>query len=173
MSCLPQEYRRQPHTIRLAGPWQYEPLAQTVLQRDGSVLCTEGEVPPAGTIVMPSDWGGTLGPHFRGRVRYCRRFGRPSGLATADRVELVVEQVDAMGSVELNDRSLGIIAVGQTRWRYDVTSRLQPRNLLCIDVDLPQESPDSPALSRQEREGLPGGLIGEVRLEIHADGSVH
>ena len=31
---------------------------------------------------------------------------------------------------------------------------------------LPRLADDSPALPRGDREGLPGGLVGEVRLEI-------
>jgi beta-galactosidase/beta-glucuronidase len=101
-----------------------------------------------------------------GRVAYHRRFGRPTGLGTADRVELVINRVDALGSVQLNGELLGEIPAGGRAWRCDVTTRLTRRNELLVEVEVPRVSDDTPPVSRPGREGLPGGLIGEVRLEI-------
>jgi hypothetical protein len=154
------------HVIRLRGPWQVRPLARTVLVAGGSTEETPGPLPPAGRSEVPSDWGDALGRDFRGRVRYLRRFGCPTGLGEQDRVELVVERVDAFGAVWLNSQSLGPIPAGGRAVRFDITARLQPRNELVLQVELPALIAGSPPLARPGREGLPGGLIGEVRLEI-------
>jgi beta-galactosidase/beta-glucuronidase len=116
---------------------------------------------------MPADGGAAPGADFRGRVSYRRRFGRPTGLDAADRVELVIDCVGAFGCVALNGQELGEIAAGGSPWRCDITARLQPRNELAIEVELPQLAADGPSLVRPGRDGLPGGLIGEVRLEMY------
>jgi hypothetical protein len=162
------EVRILDHVIRLRGPWEYCPLARTIMLADGSHRFETNNLPAAGRITMPADWGETLGADFRGRVSYLRRFGRPTGLAAADRVELVVDCADAFGCVALNGQRLGDIAAGGLPWRCDITARLRTRNELVIEVELPHLTADSPSLARSGREGLPGGLIGEVRLEILA-----
>ena len=156
----------RPHVIRLRGPWDYRPLARTRLCPDGGTIEVAGPLPPPGQIQMPADWGDSLGADFRGRVRYSRRFGRPTGVQPGQRIDLVVERLDAFGLVLLNGRSLGAVAAGQSGWRADVTHLLAPRNELGVEVELPEEPADSPPLARPGRSGCPGGLIGEVRLEI-------
>ena len=160
-----------PHTIRLRGPWEYRPLARTVRLADGSTQVESGELPAAGRLLLPADWGGTLGDGFRGRVAYLRRFGRPTGLTAADRVELVITRVDAWASVRLNGRTLGEIPAGGLLGRYDITRQLARRNELVVEVELPRLTDRSLPLARPGRAGLPGGLVGEVRLAIlTADG---
>jgi hypothetical protein len=116
---------------------------------------------------MPSDWGDTLGADFRGRVLYTRSFGRPTGLTASECVDLVIEQVDAFGSCSLNGQPLGKIELGAGALCVEITKLLRPRNVLEIEVELPQVGPSSAPLPRRAREGQPGGLIGEVRLEIY------
>jgi hypothetical protein len=157
-----------PHTIRLRGPWELRPLARTVLLPDGTTVAEPLPLPDGGSQQIPSDWSASLGADFRGRVRYVRWFHRPTNLTSEDRVVLRVVQVDAWGEVALNESPLGEIAVGQTDWQCDVTGRLLPRNQLCLEVELPRLAENSPALPRGGRDGLPGGLIGEVALQIFA-----
>ena len=156
------------HVIRLRGPWEYYPLARTAIRADGSCRRETDDLPAAGRIVMPAHWGPTLGADFRGRVSYRRRFGRPTGLDAADRVDLVIDRVDAFGCAALNGQELGEIAAGGHVWRCDITARLRPRNELVVEVELPQLAAGSPSPARPGREDLPGGLVGEVRLEIFA-----
>lgn len=153
-----------PHTIRLRGPWQYEALARTVLQKDGSTIAEPGELPPPGTIQMPADWSDTLGEDFRGRVRYTRRFGRPSGLEAEDRVSLVLSGIRGRATVCLGAQLLGELAWEQQTAAFEVTSLLLARNELIVEVELPrvadtQDTPESPAAQS-------GGLFGEVYLQI-------
>jgi hypothetical protein len=120
---------------------------------------------------MPADWGESLGTGFRGRVEYSRCFNRPTGLEPGQRVDLVLEGLDAFGSVALNGQRLGDIDAGAAAVRIDISSLLADRNHLVVEVELPSaddsgNSPQRPA----GREHLPGGLYGEVRLEIHESG---
>jgi hypothetical protein len=141
-------------------------MARTVLLADGSTEPKSGPLPAAGTWPMPADWGPTLGDDFRGQVLYTRHFGCPTGLEDADRVMLVVQRADAFATVALNGQPIGIVPAGGDAARLDVTSLLNPRNQLAILVELPEVTADSAPLPRPGREGLPGGLVGEVRLEI-------
>jgi hypothetical protein len=125
-------------------------------------------VPAAGLLTMPSDWSPIAGPDFRGRVQFTRRFGCPTGILDDDRVDLVVDAVDYRAAIELNGRPLGETRWGAGPWRVAITTWLQPANELRITVELPAGE-----LDRGERTGKPGGLIGEVRLEIHSQLEVH
>ena len=149
------------HTIRLAGPWEYEPI-----ERAPSADLT-ADLPPPGRVQLPADWGATLGADFRGRVRYRRGFGRPTGLSPSDRVWLVLERLDAWGEVTLNGDVLGRAGAAGEFARFEVTDRLAERNLLLVVVELPAWNAALDRARRPDRHGQPGGLIGPVRLEIH------
>ena len=156
-----------PHVIRLRGPWHYQALARTVLLRDGLTAQEPGDLPPPGRTSMPSDWGDSLGSDFRGQVRYTRTFHRPTGLDKGQRVAVTLQQVDAWGRVWLNGHLLGEIPPAACETRFEVTDQLLERNELTVEVELPRVTPDSPPLARPaQRAGKPGGLVGEVRLEI-------
>ena len=152
------------HVIRLRGPWQCAPLARTVLLANGQTANEQGSLPAGGRIELPADWGALLGNDFRGRIRFNRRFGLPTGIEPEQRIDLVIECVDAFGHASLNGESLG--PLGSNAARFDVTRQLKPRNELEVIVELPRLSAESAPLPRPGREHLPGGLIGEVRLEI-------
>ena len=159
------------HTIRLRGPWEYQPLAHTSRLPDGSVV-DQAEIPPPppGRVTMPCDWGATLGHSFRGRVRYARHFHRPTGLTPGAVVRVTLTDVDGRAQVFLNGELLGMADGPTCPVQFEVTTRLQNRNRLEIEVDLPHESDGAPPLPRRPgREGLGGGLIGEVLLEIDED----
>lgn len=137
------------HTIKLRGPWQIEALESL-----------RGELPPPTETTVPGDWGAGLGADFRGRARYSRRFGLPTNLAPEERVSLGVGPVDFLATIHLNGELIGRQSWDDGDHRYDITSMLKPRNELQIVVELPDDAP------RPGRENQPGGLIGEVRLEI-------
>jgi hypothetical protein len=154
------------HRIRLRGPWRLEPLARTRRMADGTSHVMSELVPPAGKTTSPSDWGSLLGPDFRGRVRYTRQFNRPSGMEQVERIDLVIGAVDAFGCVVLNGQLLGEIPPGSGEFRTEITSHLQLFNRLEVEVELPECVPSSLPLPRGARDSLPGGLVGEVYLEI-------
>lgn len=160
-----------PHVIRLRGPWQYTVVARSVLLPDGSSTEVETDLPPPGKLDMPADWDQSPGRDFHGRVNYSRSFGAPTGLEAGDRVELVVERVNASGQVWFNGVPLGEIPAGANTSRFDVRRLLKPRNQLVVQVCRPKQSPSDLALPQAESGDSPGGLLGEVRLEIFAAGS--
>src|SRR5262249_26352166 len=106
------------------------------------------------------DWGASLGREFRGCVRYRRTFQRPTGLEPHERVWLVCEGVDARGEVQVNGQSLGSVRGYALHSQWDITALLDVRNEILLDVELAAD------VLRPGREALPGGPIGEVRLEV-------
>lgn len=101
-----------------------------------------------------------MGSGFRGRARYTRRFGLPTNLGPEERVALVIGTVEYSATIHLNGQPLGQQIWDDGDQRYDVTEFLQPRNVLQIVVEL------RPETARPGREDQPGGLLGDVRLEI-------
>lgn len=160
-----------PHVIRLHGPWEYTALARTRWLTDGtSEVESTGPLPAPGRVRLPADWGPILGASFRGRVRYVRRFGCPTGLEPADQVTLVVSGVDAFGAVVLNSEPLGEVPPGTSSSRWDITPLLQQRNRLVVEIELPRIDERSAPLPRLQPEHAPGGLTGSVQLEILSPG---
>ena len=154
------------HTIRLRGPWPVEPLQRFILQPDGSYSVTEDDLPPpVGRATMPADWSALFGAEFLGRVRYRRTFNKPTGLESGERVFLVVEPARSEARVMWKGDVLGFVCSGQAAGRFDITDRLEDHNTLEIWVDHPsldcmRSTVGDPAVLP------PGGLVGEVRLEI-------
>jgi hypothetical protein len=87
-------------------------------------------------------------------------------MADVLRIDLVIECADAFGRVIFNGQPLGEIPLGSMEFRMEITSRLEPFNRLEIEVELPECDETSLRMPRGSRNGLPGGLVGEVRLEI-------
>lgn len=135
---------REPHVIRLRGPWEFTPLESFI---------AIGELPPPGKLTMPCDWADTLGRDFRGRVCYLRRFGRPGFPEPYEQMWIVFNGVRSRATVSLNGQPLGEIEANEPG-NFEVTDRLEFRNVLEVVVEHPAEAAE------------PGGLIGEVRLEI-------
>jgi beta-galactosidase/beta-glucuronidase len=117
---------------------------------------------------MPADWQSILGNDFFGRVRFERHFHCPTGLTEQDQVFIAIEEVDALGSVQLNGQHVGDISANAGPTRFDITILLQQRNRLEVVVDLPRLQAESAPLERPGREQLAGGLIGEVALQIES-----
>ncbi len=159
------------HVIRLRGPWEYEPLARSILAVDGKPRENTDDLPPPGRVHLPSDWGSTLGTDFRGRVRYLRRFGIPTNLEPHEQVWLVIEGVDYFGTVSLNGQPIGEVVGYQSAREFDIRRLLADRNLLTLEIELPHidaSAADGAQTDRPGRVDLPGGPIGEVRLEIRS-----
>jgi hypothetical protein len=208
-----------PHVIRLRGPWDFEPLerfaavnisiepsgtssptpspgATTPNPASESPLAQPPDLPAAGRAQLPADWSAALGQSFCGRVRYTRRFNRPTNLDPSERVWLVIDGVDAHGDCAINGHKLGTIDGYALPAASDITSLLAPSNVLEIEVELRADAPLIPPLPlgegrgegspqiacapdslsyttpRPGRAGLTGGPIGEVRLEIRADAHI-
>ncbi len=144
------------HTIRLRGPWHYEPVARfDIVGNDAAGNSIKDNLPPAGKQKMPADWTSTLGADFHGKVRYRRTFHAPTGLEAGQGVGLVVEEGATVLAVWLNNRPLiPALAPAPGNSRFAIEQLLQPTNQLLIEVE-----------HRAADPGV-GGLTGEVRLEI-------
>jgi hypothetical protein len=156
-----------PHTIRLRGPWQLQAVARFVARADGHYEVVRDDLPTSTRATMPADWSESFGLRFLGRVRYVRTFQKPTGLDAGERVWLVVEPPRSQVTARLAERTLGSVQANGPAGRFDITSLLADRNMLEIVVEHPmldeQGHPTDAAAI-----GLPGGLIGDVRLEIEA-----
>lgn len=112
---------------------------------------------------MPADWSAAFGANFLGLVRYHRVFQTPTGLENGERVFLVIEPPRSRGEVKLSDRLLGVVEHGGPFGRFEITDQLQDHNRLEVIVEHPvhDDAGRAPADIKS-----PGGLIGEIRLEI-------
>jgi hypothetical protein len=100
---------------------------------------------------MPCRWrGGGLGD-FSGRVRFRRHFGWLANLAPHERVWLTFGGIDGSAEVCLDGHLLGKHRDPTAPFEFEVTSLLQPRNELTVEVEAP---------------GGSGGLWGEIALEV-------
>jgi hypothetical protein len=153
------------HTIRLRGPWQVEAWKRFVLQPDGSYKPENERLPAPGRMTMPADWSALLGAEFLGRVRYRRTFQKPTGLESGERVWLVVEPARSEACIVWKGDLVGFVRAGEEPGRFDITERLEDHNAIEIFVDHPALEAMRSTVGDPDKL-LPGGLIGEVRLEI-------
>ncbi|MBI3840262.1 MAG: hypothetical protein HY288_20255 [Planctomycetia bacterium] len=160
----------EPYVIRLRGPWELRPLARYVATGEQQFREETRDLPPGGKVRVPGDWGEILGHDFIGRARYMRRFNCPTNLQPDQRVWLALDGVDPRADVILNGQPIGQALGYRATTRFDITAVLQPHNVLVVEVCMPIASLDD-EVCRPGRAGLPGGLIGEVRLEIRGGGS--
>jgi hypothetical protein len=114
---------------------------------------------------MPASWEDSFGREFFGRVRYHRIFQKPTGLESGERVFLVVESPQSRGMVSLSGKPLGEVQWGGPTGRFHITELLQDHNRLEIIVEHPALD-DALRPDDDDVTELPGGLVGEVRLEI-------
>jgi hypothetical protein len=153
------------HTIRLRGPWQVEPLERYVPCGGGDFARSTGGLPLSARVTMPADWTGVCERDFLGRVRYRRVFQKPTGLDSGERVWLVIEPPRSRGVVTLNRKRLGEVVWGAQPGRYHISDLLEDHNRLEIIVEHPLLDETSQPVD-DDRTLSPGGLVGEVRLEI-------
>ena len=153
------------HTIRLRGPWQLEPVFRYVRRADGELARSDHSLPSAAKQQMPADWSAVLGDDYLGRVRYVRPFNAPPGLVPEERVWLVVEPQRSEARVMLSEETLGVVTAEGPAARFNITHLLSAHNRLEIFVDHPLVV-EGHAMTDDAESPAPGGLVGEVRLEI-------
>ncbi len=129
--------------IDLNGIWQYQPLAWTTVQPDGSIVENTKHLPPAGQMALPMNWQVRGLDTFDGRVRFTHTF---PGLAreVGERTFLVFRGVDYFADVTLNEQHLGRHAGYFQPFEFEVTELVRTGdNQLQVDVDCPKEEPGS------------------------------
>ena len=136
-----QEVGRQ-GVMSLDGKWKYEPLARTTLKADGTIVADTTSLPPAGTMVVPSNWHLNGLPNFNGRVKFEREFNIAQRLGPDDRAFLVFYGVDYFAEAELNGSAVGRHEGYFQKFEFDVTEQLRRGlNRLAVTVDAPMEQP--------------------------------
>ena len=137
------------HRIRLMGPWEFA--------WEGSA---GGETPLVneGTTAMPCDWHSLFGSVV-GTATFRRRFHRPSNLEPHERVWLICTGVRGCGTISLNDEQLSEFASDGEAVECEVTSRLQPSNVVSIRL----------SAGAIEEHQPPRGLFQPVVLEIRSE----
>jgi beta-mannosidase len=91
-------------------------------------------------------------PLGAGRARSTRRFNCPTNLEPHERVWLVFDGFDSDAEVTLNGQPLGRFAAGDCPREFEITSLLEPHNVVSVEAS--------------RRADGAGSLAGEVRLEI-------
>jgi hypothetical protein len=165
-----------PHVIRLLGPWEYQwmprraegPSVGTGPQSGQPVAQPpqQGARAAVARLQLTSSawtWESLIEPQAAGQLRLARAFHVPTGLDSDERVWLVVDGADPSAEVLLNGQRLGATPGYAQSAPWDITDRLSPRNRVELHFQLP---PDSTSTLRPGRNGLPGGLLAPVRLEI-------
>jgi hypothetical protein len=138
-----------PHRMRLRGPWECEPLARVVKQRDGRLEMVSESLPPR-RIIMPRRWADAGLADFAGRVRFRRRFGMPRRLDAHEVVWLTFAEVEGIAVVTLNGHFLGRHEQPAQPFEFEVTGLLREGNELVVDIEAPAGN----------------GYLGEVALEV-------
>lgn len=165
-----------PHVIRLLGPWEYywspqqgeHPPGRPAPHRETSAACApqgSGRRSTARIQLTTSGWTwqALLEPQAAGHLRLSRSFHAPTRLDPDERVWLVVDGADPHAEVAFNGQLLGTTPGYALAAAWDITQRLSPRNGVELRFHLP---PEASGALRPGRYGLPGGILGQVRLEV-------
>lgn len=163
----------------LDGEWEYEPLARTTLQQDGSIQEDRASLPAAGHMQVPSNWHLAGLPNLDGRVAFRRRFTVGSQFV-GNPVWLCLGGMDYFAHVRLNGTPLGSHEGYLEPFEFEVSKLLvNGANEIEIVVDAPREDQQTmwPGKKRQikgifnlwvpldRQMETTGGIIGSVCLE--------
>ena len=148
------------HRMNLKGPWDYEWLDGPHAASDSNV-----DLPPAANndfllahsrVRMPSSiedaWGAVSG-----RVRFQRRFQKPTNLEPHERVHIAFDGFGGTATVTLNGEPLAELNDVDSTQTFDTTDRLGQSNILAVELTW---NPPGNGAGR-------GGLWGAVAIEIH------
>jgi hypothetical protein len=112
-----------PHRIRLRGPWECELLS--------------GQPPPAPLrIRFPASSADSDLADYSGPARFRRRFGRPTNLDQTERVWLTLRDLPPHARVLLNGQEIPLAR----DLEQDITSLVEPRNEVVIEMDITKDS---------------------------------
>jgi beta-mannosidase len=162
-----------PHRIRLHGPWEFEPIARSVIHADGRIEECAGDLPTAGRLKIPATYRGTTLDGFRGRVRWRRRFHAPRTLDAHERLWIRFHGIDYLADVRLNDTPLGCHEGYFDPFSFDITQHVRPNNELVVDVSCPAtKAAGNPWLCRGSLDSrvpdFVGGIWRDVALEVRS-----
>ena len=116
-------------------------------------------MPSVHTIRLRHPWRYEL---LSGRIRFNRRFNRPTGIHGGADVDLVIDGPGALGQVYLNGVRLGETAAKGGVVRFRINEILQLNNELRVELEQ-LDSGEIPSTDESREKTL-----GDVRLEITA-----
>jgi hypothetical protein len=128
--------RSSVHGIRLNGPWEVD-------------LEAAGDSP--GRVTLPGSLHDIGLAGYSGRVRFRRRFGRPTGITT-ESVHLAFRGVRGPAAIVLNGQTLGMVHSPRD---FDVTGQLLERNELEVVV-----------VAGDDQCGIVGDVVLEIRSAV-------
>lgn len=148
------------HRMNLKGPWDYEwldgphPTSEAVSNSD---VASNNEFLLAHSRVrMPSSiqdaWGDVTG-----RVRFQRRFQKPTNLEEHERVHIAFDGLGGQAAVSLNDEPLIKMNDLSEPHTIDVTDRIGQSNAISVEL----------TWNAAECSSEKGGLWKPVAIEIH------
>ena len=148
------------HRMNLKGPWDYEWLdgPHSIGEADSNSHATsKNEFLLAHSRVrMPSSiqdaWG-----EVTGRVRFQRRFQKPTNLEEHERVHIAFDGFGGQAAVSLNDEPLIELADLAEPRTIDVTDRIGQSNVISVEL----------TWNAAECSSEKGGLWKPVAIEIH------
>ena len=169
--------------LALNGEWEYEPLARTLMDEDGTIREERANLPGAGHMPVPSNWHLTGLKDFHGRVAFRRQFTVGQDLAAAP-AWLCFAGVDYFAEVSLNGQLLGRHEGYFEPFEIDVTGLLKEgANALEVIADAPREELKAawPGKNKRQIKGIlnqwlplerymepTGGIIGRYILSAAA-----
>ena len=145
------------HRMHLKGPWIYEWLDGP----HGSTGCIETAASDNSPLLadsrvrMPCSWQSAFGG-MSGRIRFSRRFQRPTNLDENERVHIAFDGIGGQAQIAVNGQEIGRLSNNVETVSFDITSILSVSNELSVELSF---SPDN--------EATPGGLHQPVAIEIH------
>lgn len=145
------------HRMHLKGPWFYQWLDGPVASDSSTENVTTQDSPllADSRVRMPSSWQSAFG-NASGRIRFSRRFQRPTNLDNNEHVHIAFDGIGGQAIIAVNGEELGNLADTSDTVSFDMTSLLKLSNELTVELTFSAE-PDS----------RPGGLFEPVAIEIH------
>ena len=148
------------HRMNLKGPWDYEwldgpyPIGEAVSDSEATA---ENEFLLAHSRVrMPSSiqdaWG-----EVTGRIRFQRRFQKPTNLEGHERVHIAFDGLGGQATVSLNDEPLIELTDLSEPCTIDVTERIGQSNVISVEL----------TWNAAECSSEKSGLWKPVAIEIH------
>jgi hypothetical protein len=124
------------HSIRLRGPWEFS-IPNTQIGGRVEFPCTWFELL---TAAMNAGRSALLSEE-KASLTLKRRFHRPTGLESGDRVWLDMVSLSPSIRAELNGTPLALIEQSAGFWRAEIVDQLAGRNELTIDLEPPCPAP--------------------------------
>lgn len=154
---IPESTSQPVHRINLKGPWSYEWLdgPHPVAGSEERISSEDSPLLADSRVRMPSSWQSAFGSSS-GRIRFRRRFQKPTNLDDNERVHMAFDGIGGSAVIAVNGRKIAEVENIESTVSYDVTRLLDPSNEVSVEISFTPDECDQP-----------GGLSKPVVVEIH------